>query len=362
MNRRDGPERAWRDLVAAGRLVHDPAQAALAGTFQTLFDRLVAAHRRWRWPWSKPERIPGLYMHGRVGRGKTLLMDLFATALKASGVPVRRVHFHRFMDDAHAALKARGEARDPLERIARDIARETRVLCFDEFHVGDIGDAMILAGLLGALFKRRLCLVATSNTPPGELYAGGLQRVRFLPAIEQIRRHCQVISLDADQDYRLRALRQYPVYHCPLGPETDAALAAEFEALAGGELVSQAPLCIRGRSLSPCRRAGSVAWLDFSTLCEGPRSAADYIELARRLSTLVVSNIPVMDDDGNDPVRRFIHLVDECYDRGVKLVISAAAPPRELYTGKRLTGAFERTISRLVEMQSGDYLARAHRP
>lgn len=362
MNPADGPARSLAGLVAAGRLQPDPAQARLAATLQELHERLISGQRRWRWPWSRADAVDGLYVHGRVGRGKTLLMDLFAASQGAAGVAVRRVHFHRFMDDAHAALRRFGNARDPLARVAREIAGETRVLCFDEFHVGDIGDAMILGGLLAGLFDRRVTLVATSNTAPDDLYAGGLQRVRFLPAIDRLKRHCRVYSLDAEQDYRLRTLSRHPVYHTPLDAGTEAALAEEFEALAGGESVATTPLELRGRKLAPCRRAGSVVWLDFATLCEGPRASADYIELARRFSTLVVSGVPVLDDTDNDAARRFIHLVDECYDRDVKLIVSAQVPAERLYTGRRLAGPFERTVSRLIEMQGGDYLARPHRP
>lgn len=221
---------------------------------------------------------------------------------------------------------------------------------------------MILGELLRQLDKRQVILITTSNTIPDNLYADGLQRARFLPAIERIKSGCDVINLDAREDYRLRELSRHPVYHFPEDETSRADLAAEFRALAAGEQISDKPLTVRGRSLQPIQRAGSVAWFDFATLCDGPRASADYIELARRFSTLIISEVPQLDETDNDAARRFVHLVDECYDRQVKLVIAAAVAPQSLYTGRRLAGPFERTSSRLIEMQSHDYLARAHKP
>lgn len=358
-----GPLTRYRALVDAGRIQHDPAQERIALVLQRCHERLVAEHGR---PWwqrlrSRPA-VPGVYLHGGVGRGKTLLMDLLASHLSESGVAVRRTHFHRFMDDVHGQLGDLGGQRDPLRRIGRRMAAQVRVLCLDEFQVSDIGDAMILGELLRALFDRRLTLVTTSNTPPDALYADGLQRERFRPAIEALETHCQVVALDAREDYRLRELIRHPVYYQPDNEDSERQLLEEFEGLAGGESVSAAPLSIRGYSLKPLRRAGSVVWFDFATLCAGPRASADYIELARRFSTLFISAVPRMDDATNDPARRFIHLVDECYDRSVKLILAAAVPLGELYVGRRLAGPFERTRSRLIEMQSRDYLARAHSP
>ncbi len=357
-----GPEHAYRALVEQGQLSPDPAQQHLTSNLQQRFDALVAAHggalsrlRRKRKP------VKGLYLHGKVGRGKTMLMDLFAGCLDDVGIPVWRIHFHRFMDHVHDELGQLQRKRDPLATVAARIADRARVLCFDEFHVSDIGDAMILGELLRHLLTR-VTLVATSNTEPDQLYADGLQRVRFLPAIEAIKQHCDVVGLDAQDDYRLRELVQHPVYYAPQTADTRAALEKEFAALAAGERISTEPIKVRGHVIAPIKRAGSIAWFDFSTLCEGPRASADYIELARRFGTLVISDIPQLDNDRNDAARRLIHFVDECYDRAVKLIISAQVEPQQLYRGQRLKALFERTSSRLVEMQSRDYLALPHRP
>lgn len=357
-----GPLARYQTLTESGHLRHDPDQEAVARQLQDIFDR-VRRYRpgwldRWRKRWPP---VRGAYLVGGVGRGKTMLMDLLVEALEEDGEPVQRTHFHRFMAHAHERLRHYGDRRDPLISVGRELAARARVLCFDEFHVTDIGDAMILGGLLEVLFERGVVLVTTSNTRPADLYADGLQRERFVPAIEAIERHCRVVSLDGAEDYRLRELVRHPVYHHPADEAATRELRDEFEALAAGERSSTAPIEIRGRSLQPVRRAGSVAWFEFETLCEGPRAADDYIELSRRFSTLIISDIPQLGNDDNDAARRLIHLVDECYDRSVKLLVSAAVPPEALYTGNRLAAPFERTTSRLVEMQSKDYLGREHR-
>lgn len=354
-----GPVARYRDLVEAGRLKSDPGQLAVAAELEKRFRALNACRRRW---FGKPDPVTGLYIHGQVGRGKTLLMDLFHASLAETGIAADRIHFNRFMDQVHSRLKALGNARDPLQQMAAEIARRNRVLCFDEFHVDDIGDAMILGGLIAEMFAGGVTLVATSNTAPERLYAGGLQRARFLPAIENIKAHCNVVELEAAEDFRLRELTRHPVYYSPLDQSTERQLAEEFMALSPGEPVSVDPLTIRGRTLNPFKRAGSVAWFDFAELCRGPRASADYIDLARRFSTLIVHQIPQLTEDDNNATRRFIHLVDECYDRAVKLILSAAVPLASLYAGKRLAETFERTRSRLVEMQSREYLSLPHRP
>ena len=358
-----GPLERLKLLVEAGTLQPDPKQTRLAELLQQRFDQLSANSPSWWARWrGRYTHLPGLYIHGKVGRGKTLLMDLFAGCLEAAGIAVWRIHFHRFMDEVHERLKQTGRKSDPLTMLARDIARNARVLCFDEFHVSDIGDAMILGTLMEALFERRVMLVATSNSAPDELYADGLQRARFLPAIDAIKTHCDVVCLNSAEDYRFRELMRHPVYYLDGQPDMASDLESEFKALAAGESISTEPLKIRGHTIQPIQRAGSVAWFDFATLCQGPRAAGDYIELARRFSTLVVSQVPQLTESDNDATRRLIHLVDECYDRAVKLIIAAAVGPEDLYTGQRLAAPFERTRSRLVEMQSQDYLALPHRP
>ncbi|MFP4209125.1 MAG: cell division protein ZapE [Wenzhouxiangella sp.] len=358
-----GPLARWQALVDDGRLQADSHQRQLLARLEDLFQHLAASRQgliqrlRRRHP-----GITGLYLHGQVGRGKTLLMDLLAASLEDAGVPVERIHFHRFMDRIHRQLAEREGQRDPLKAIAADIAGDLQVLCFDEFHVSDIGDAMLLGELLQGLFERGVTLVATSNTVPDELYADGLQRARFLPAIAAIKAHCAVHALASTEDYRLRELARHPTWLQPQNEQHLAELGAEFATLATGETISEGSIRIRGRTVAVTRRAGSVIWFDFDQLCRGHRSSADYIELTRRFSTLIVQDVPALDDSDNDAARRFIHLVDECYDRAVKLVVAAAAPIEQTYTGQRLARPFERTVSRLIEMQSHAYLALPHRP
>jgi cell division protein ZapE len=358
-----GPLARYRHLIEANKIQPDPAQQRMAEHLQTCFNQVVQKPQPWWLRWRKrPTGAPGLYLHGQVGRGKTMLMDLLANSLNDAGIEVWRIHFHRFMDHVHDQLRTLDQQRDPLKQVAEKIAQRARVLCFDEFHVSDIGDAMILGELLKALLARHVVLVATSNTAPEQLYADGLQRARFLPAIAAIERHCRIHELMADEDYRLRELVRHPVYYWPANEQTDQALAEEFQALATGERISSEALKIRGHTIKPLKRAGSLAWFDFATLCEGPRATADYIELARRFGTLVVSRIPQLSEDDNNAARRLVHLVDECYDRAVKLIISADVPPESLYDGQRLSAMFERTRSRLIEMQSRDYLSLPHKP
>jgi len=358
-----GPLPRYQLLIDQERIDADDAQSAIAHRLQDCFEQLDNRRRglvdRWR---KRYPPVRGLYLHGRVGRGKTMLMDLFADSLDEAGIAVWRIHFHRFMDHVQDALKSRPGTRDPLPAIAREVAAGSRVLCFDEFHVSDIGDAMLLGGLLQPLLARGLTLVATSNTAPADLYAGGLQRDRFLPAIRAIERHCDVTGLDAGTDYRLRELTRHRTFYHPDSEANRRELAAEFATLASGETTRTEALTVRGRRIEPIRRAGSVVWFDFETLCRGHRASGDYIDLARRFSTLILSGVPALSETDNDAARRFIHLVDECYDRNVKLIVSADVAPESLYRGTRLAGPFERTVSRLIEMQSHEYLGREHRP
>jgi cell division protein ZapE len=305
--------------------------------------------------------LRGLYLWGGVGRGKTFLVDEFFAGLPVPGK--RREHFHRFMQDVHARLRRHRDRPSPLEQVAADVAEEARLLCIDEFVVNDVADAMILATLLAALFRRGVTLVATSNLPPAALYAGGLQRERFLPAIALIERHCRVVELAAGQDYRLRELERATLWLGPGVAGVDARLEAEFDRLTGGAGERDARIQVAGRAVRARRRAEDVVWFEFRELCEGPRAAADYIEIARCYHAVFLSGVPVMDARADDAARRFVTLVDEFYDRGVKLVLSAAADaPGELYRGERLAFEFRRAASRLHEMQGRDYLARPHRP
>lgn len=358
------PLERYRDAVAAGTHQDDPAQAAAAQALDELHQVLVgrdakASLTRWLGSLFRgPQPVRGLYLWGGVGRGKTWLMDLFHETLPFR--QKRRVHFHRFMREVHRSLKSLGEARDPLERVADGIARDTRVLCFDELYVADIGDAMILGTLFEALFARGVTLVATSNQPPQELYRDGLQRARFLPAIDALEHHTRVFEVAGGTDFRLRALERAALFHTPAGAAADARLAQDFERIASGPGQVGGALEIEDRPIAARRLADGVAWFDFAALCDGPRGAVDYIELARTFHTVLVSGVPRMDAQRDDEARRFVILIDEFYDRNVKLALSADAPLDGLYAGDRLRFEFQRTQSRLLEMQSHDYLAEPH--
>ncbi|WP_250464458.1 cell division protein ZapE [Microbulbifer litoralis] len=361
-------ERYQRDLQHPD-FVADPAQAAAVEALQDLYERLLSAGGRgglwgrirgfWRGA-AQPEC--GLYFWGGVGRGKTYLMDAFYEALPFA--QKQRTHFHRFMREVHRELKDLAGEKNPLEQVAERIAARTRVLCFDEFFVSDITDAMILAGLLEALFRRGVTLVATSNIEPEGLYRDGLQRARFLPAIALLKQHTRVINVDGGTDYRLRALEKAELYHAPLGADASASLERSFQRLIveGCEVETRVDLDIEGRRIRALKVADDVAWFDFSDLCDGPRSQNDYIELAREYHTVLLAEVPQFDERMEAQARRFINLVDEFYDRCVKMVISAEVPVEQLYAGKHLKFEFERTVSRLLEMQSHEYLARPHRP
>jgi cell division protein ZapE len=304
-----------------------------------------------------PQR--GLYLWGGVGRGKTMLMDCFYESLR---FPRReRTHFYRFMRQVHAELRTIAGRTEPLEIVAQRLAGRARVICLDEFFVADIADAMILAGLLGGLFRRGVTLVATSNMPPDELYKDGLQRERFLPAIGSIHEHMEVVHLDGGVDYRLRQLEQAPTYLDSAREQTAVQLQRRFTALAGESVTGPARLPIEDRYMAAVATGAGMVWFEFSELCEGPRSQNDYIELARLYHTVFISNIPEFTWADEDAARRFIAAIDEFYDRGVKIVVSAAAPPPALYRGERLQLEFQRAASRLIEMQTQQYLAGQHR-
>jgi cell division protein ZapE len=299
----------------------------------------------------------GIYLWGSVGTGKTMLMDMFYETLPFP--EKKRTHFHSFMRTVHLHLKQLKQRSDPLQQVAQHIADQCRVLCLDEFIVTDITDAMILAGLLKNLLAKEVCLVTTSNTEPGELYKNGLQRERFLPAIELIKRHMQAIHLDSRVDYRLLTLQREGTFHYPLNEGTQQRMESTFANLSGhpagaGEIeINHRPVVFKGM-------AKGVAWFDFKLLCKSARSQDDYLEIADLFHSVLVSDVKIMDAHADDAARRFLNLIDILYNRKVKLVISADAPVTELYQGKRLTNEFKRAVSRLVEMQSEKYLAQAH--
>jgi cell division protein ZapE len=353
--------------MAARASEADPAQLAVLARLEQLRSALVAAGTskrlpKWLGQWTRratPAPPRGIYLWGEVGRGKTWLMDLFFESLPFA--EKMRSHFHHFMSGVHEQLRARDGTVDPLEQVARSLAERARLICLDELFVSDITDAMLLGGLFRALVNQGVTLVITSNVPPQALYRDGLQRARFLPAIALLESQLDVIELQTDTDYRLRQLRQAPIYLSTADPQTPEKLQLLFERLAGQQGESEKRLQIGGRTLAAIQRRGTVVWFSFATLCEGARSVGDYAEIASQFRTVLVSEIPVLTPELEDAARRLIALVDEFYDRGVKLVVSAARPPGELYQGERLRNEFLRTASRLVEMQSEEYLARARR-
>ena len=324
------PSAAYAAGVARGDWQRDAAQLPALAELDRIHAALAASPARGlfgRLFGGRAEAPRGLYLWGGVGRGKTFLVDLFFDGLPIEDAGKRRTHFHRFMREVHAQLRAHSGERDPLAAIAREWGRELRVLVLDEFFVSDIGDAMLLGRLLDRLFAEEVVLVTTSNTPPDRLYAGGLQRARFLPAIERLKQHCVVLELDSPTDYRLRALTKSPVYRAPLDSGSGEWLHRRWDELTSGVPHETGPLVIEGRAIPVRGLAEGHAWFDFDALCEGPRATADYIEIAREHHTVLLGGIPKFDGRNDDPGRRFVHLVDELYDRHVNLVCTADAPP-----------------------------------
>ena len=350
-------------------LSNDPAQLRALGILERVGRELAARPRPRRRPGilgrllpstPAPAPVRGAYLWGGVGRGKTFMMDLLFESLPFDDKV--RYHFHRLMNRVHGRLKTLRDQQDPLASIAAELAGEARVICFDEFHVADIADAMLLARLLEALFGQGVTLVATSNSAPHDLYRGGLQRQRFLPAIDLIRQHTEVVHVDGLTDYRLRVLEAAEIWHAPLDPMTDGNLEQYFRNMAPDRGTEGEALDVLGRTITTRRRAEGIAWFDFDALCAGPRSQEDYIEIARWFQTVIISGVPRLDETRENEARRFIALVDEFYDRRVNLIVSAAESIGRIYAGTRLSREFERTRSRLLEMQSMEYLAAEHLP
>lgn len=356
--------------VAEGRLNLDCAQQEAAARL----DRLAAAMTeasgrpaparttmmRWLGRRAAAPAPRGLYLWGGVGRGKTLLMDLFYDSLAFA--ERERVHFYRLMRMVHAELASLKRRSSPVDVVAQRLAGRARVICLDEFFVADIADAMILAALLEGLHRRGVALVATSNRPPRELYKDGLQRARFLPAIDLISRTMEIVHLDGPVDYRLRRLEQSHTYYDSTRPQTTAQMERLFDTLATGSAGGPMPIAIDGRTIGAIRTGPGLAWFEFRELCETARSANDYLELARMYHTIFVAGVPLFTSSSEDAARRFLTLIDALYDRGVKIVVSAAAAPQSLYQGSKLAFAFQRAVSRLTEMQTTHYLAEEHRP
>lgn len=309
---------------------------------------------------SEPKPIQGLYFWGGVGRGKTYLVDTFFDCLPFENK--MRVHFHRFMHRVHQELKTLAGQSDPLKIIAKRFAEETCIICFDEFFVSDITDAMILGTLFEELFTHNVTLVATSNIIPDDLYRNGLQRARFIPAIKLINKHCDVVNVDSGVDYRLRTLEQAEIYHFPLDKQADENLRQYFKQLSVEDGKQNISIEINNRQLATVEESDGVVHFEFSVLCESARSQSDYMELSRLYHTVLLANVQQMNVDNDDATRRFIAMVDEFYERNVKLIISAQVAMEDLYTHGSLEFEFKRCLSRLQEMQSHDYLASEHLP
>ncbi len=352
-------QRYEQDLARSG-FVADASQAAAVEALDQVYRKLLdnppkkrLLSDRLNWP-----RVDGLYMWGGVGRGKTHLMDAFYDSLPFTYK--QRTHFHRFMLDVHERRRHYSHKRDPLKLVALELSHQVRVLCFDEFYVSDIADAMILGKLTEYLFDEGVTLVATSNCAPDELYKDGLQRQNFLPAIERIKQNLKVLNVDGGVDYRLRTLTRVQLWLDPCDAEAESKLSQWFGEIAPEPGQDNVTLQVQGRPVRARRRADGVAWFDFADLCDGARAAADYIQLAREYHAVLLSRVPQLTPDNEDAARRFINLVDEFYDRGVKLLIAAAVPQDQLYVGRKLRFEIKRTYSRLREMQSEEYLARPH--
>lgn len=357
----------FRNQLSEAGFEEDPAQLEIALLLEELTPRLIEEEKKRKshirrlatfFNWQSNTHIQGLYLHGGVGRGKTYVMDMFH-----EWIPLRykqRLHFHRFMQLVHAQLTQLEGTKDPLREIAKSLSEETILLCFDEFYVSDIGDAMILGELLDALFENGIVLIATSNTVPERLYERGLQRQRFLPAIKLIETRTKVVEVGGKTDYRFETLRRNKIFQVsfPVDQET---IQKDQQKLTHRVDANQHPLTINGRKLSPLYHTEGIVGFSFHELCETPRSAADYIELATLFHTIVIYDIPQLTDQLQSAARRFIALIDELYDRRVNTLFYAEVDISVLYVGTQLASTFERTASRLLEMQSDEYLTSAHR-
>ncbi|NNP73604.1 ATPase [Acinetobacter defluvii] len=356
------PAERYAQALSSGQFLPDEAQAQavheLDRVWQELIHRYKASKKAFR-RFRRQTSPKGVYMWGGVGRGKTWLMDQFYDS-----IPFRRktrMHFHHFMQFVHKELNKLSGQRNPLDLVADQIYKDAVVICFDEFFVSNVTDAMILSDLFQKLFSRGITLIATSNIAPDGLYKNGIHRDRFLPTIEMVKKNCVVLNVDAGVDYRLRVLKQAQLFKSPLNEANTAWMAERFNALVSSQAVSKDPIMINNRVVQTLGHTEDVLWCDFSELCMKPRSPSDFIEIANIYNTVLVSNVPHLNDFLSEGTRRFIYLVDEFYDRGVKLLLTSADTIIEIYEGEKLAFEIERTRSRLLEMQSDDYLQSEHR-
>ncbi|PXX47298.1 cell division protein ZapE [Undibacterium pigrum] len=347
----------YQDALSQRGFQADEAQKRAVDRLQTAYEEWVEYKSKRANKFTRlitrPEVPRGVYMWGGVGRGKSFLMDSFFSVVPV--VRKARLHFHEFMRAVHRQLDELKGVADPLDEVARRIAKKYRLICFDEFHVSDVADAMLLYNLLNALFENGVSFVMTSNYQPDTLYPDGLHRDRMLPTIALLKEKLDILNVDSGNDYRKRALEQVQAYMTPLNAATDKALRDSFARVA--ETSDEDPhVDIEGRKLKSLRRAGSAIWFDFATLCGGPRSQNDYLEIASRFHTVILSSVPRMSAAMSSEARRFTWLIDVFYDNKVKLIMSAEVPPEELYTNGTLSNEFHRTVSRIIEMQSKEYM------